>query len=99
MTEKEAKKEVNKVLKDQSEKGVLRWQIAVSLFSKGFSEKQVGMVMGGISHKTAHSYKIDFLNNKTRREIRNYLKLDVIRMQGFLKNVKALVGEPHKRVK
>lgn len=99
MTEAEqARKEIDKVLDEQSEKKVKRWQIAVSLFSRGFSERQVGIVMG-IDSRTSHSYKIDFKNNKAKRAIKNYLRLDVIKMQIFTKHCKALVGQPHGSVK
>lgn len=98
MTEKQASKEIDKILKEQDEKGVLRWQIGVSLFSKGFSENQTGLIMG-IHHKTAHACKIDFQHGKSRREIKSYLKMDIIRMQAFIKTCKVLVGEPRKCVK
>ena len=99
MTEaEEAKKEVDRVLLEQNEKKIKRWQVAISLFSRGFSEKQVGEVMG-IDHRSAHAFKIDFKNNKARREIKNFLRLDVIKMQIFIKNCKVLVGEPHGSVK
>jgi hypothetical protein len=93
MTEAEARKKIDTVLKEQDEKGVRRWQIAISLFFKGFSEKQVAEIMK-INQRTAHASKIDFKNNKKRREIRNYLRLDIVRMQGFIRNCKFLVGEP-----
>lgn len=93
MTEAEARKEVDKVLNGQAKKGIKRWQVAISLFFKGFSEKQVAEIMK-INHRTAHASKIDFKNNKKRREIKNFLMLDIVRMQGFIKNVKILVGEP-----
>jgi hypothetical protein len=95
MTEAEdARKEIDMVLKGQDEKGVKRWQIAVSLFSKGFSEKQVGVIMN-INHRSAHAFKINFSNNKARREIKNHLKMDIVTLQRFLKNIRILVGEPH----
>ena len=95
MTEaEEARKEIDKVLKGQAEKGVKRWQIAISLFFRGFSEKQVGILLG-VNHRTAHASKIDFKNDKANREIMSYLRLDVIRLQGFIKHCKVLVGEPH----
>ena len=31
---------------------------------------------------------------RVKKEIKNYLVLDVVRLQGFLKNVKVLVGQP-----
>ncbi len=87
------KEAVDKVLQQQAEKGIKRWEIAISLFSKGFTEGQVGLIMG-FNPKTAHAMKIDFGNGKVKREIKNYLKLDVIRMQGFIMNCKVLVGDP-----
>lgn len=94
----EVKREIAKVLAEQAEKRIKRWQIAISLYSKGFSEGQVAQIMG-FSKQTAHACKIDFCNNKARREIKNYLRLDVIKMQSFIKSCKALVGEPQSRMK
>ena len=93
MTEASVKKEVDRVLTEQVKKGIRKWEIALSLFYVGFSERQVGRVMS-IDAKTTHSYKIDFKNNKKRREVKNYLLLDAVKKQEFIKHVKVLVGEP-----
>lgn len=93
-----ARQEVNKVLAQQAEKGIKRNEICRSLFSFGFSEHQVGAVLD-INPKSAHASKMDIKEGKrVKKEIKNYLCLDVIRLQGFLKNVKVLVGQPsHKK--
>jgi len=86
--------EVNKVLAQQAERGVKRNEICRSLFSFGFSEHQVGAVLG-INPKSAHASKLSIKDGKReKKDIKNYLVLDVIKLQVFLKNVKALVGKP-----
>ena len=89
-----ARQEVNKVLAQQAEKGIKRNEICRALFSFGFSEHQVGAVLD-INPKSAHAAKLTIKDGKReKKEIKNYLVLDVIRLQGFLKNVKVLVGQP-----
>ena len=89
-----ARKEVKKVLEQQTQKGIKRNEICRSLFSFGFSEHQAGAILE-INAKSAHASKIKIQDGKrVKKEIKNYLVLDVIRLQGFLKNVKALVGQP-----
>ncbi len=92
----DVRQEIDNVLNQQKEKGLKRWEIALSLFAKGFSEKQVGIIMD-FDHRTAHAMKVDIAHGKAKREIRNYLKLDVIKMQSFMKNCKMLAGEPAHR--
>lgn len=89
-----AREQVNKVLDQQAQKGIKRNEICRSLFHYGFSEHQVAGVMG-INPKSSHASKISIKDGKReKREIKNLLVLDVIRLQGFLKNVKILVGQP-----
>ena len=89
-----ARQEVNKVLAQQAEKGIKRNEICRSLFSFGFSEVQTGAILG-INPKSAHASKMKIQDGKrVKKEIKNFLVLDVIRLQGFLKNVKVLVGQP-----
>jgi len=48
-----------------------------------------------INPKTAHAAKLNIKDGKrVKKDIKNYLCLDVIRLQGFLKNIKILVGQP-----
>jgi hypothetical protein len=89
-----ARQEVNKVLDQQAAKGIKRNEICRSLFSYGFSEHQVGAVMG-INAKSAHASKLSIRDgHREKKEIKSFLVLDVIRLQGFLKNVKMMVGQP-----
>lgn len=89
-----ARNEVNKVLMQQAQKGIKKNEICRSLFSFGFSEHQVGAVLG-INPKSAHAAKLSIKDGKReKKEIKSYLILDVIRLQGFLKNVKTVVGQP-----
>jgi hypothetical protein len=89
-----ARTEVNKVLEQQAAKGIKRNEICRSLFSYGFSEHQVGMVMG-ITPKSAHAAKMSIKSGKReKKEIKNFLVMNVIQRQGFLKNVKTMVGKP-----
>ena len=89
-----ARQEVNKVLEQQAQRGIKRNEICRSLFCLGFSEHQVATVME-IDAKSAHAAKMSIKDGKrVKKEIKNYLVLDVIRLQGFLKNVKMLVGQP-----
>jgi ribosomal protein L28 len=53
-----AKVELKKFMKTQKEKGVKRYEMALVLFGKGYSESQVGKVMG-VHPKTAHAFKIN----------------------------------------
>lgn len=93
-----ARTEVNKVLEQQAQRGIKRNEVCRSLFSFGFSEHQVASVLD-INPKTAHASKLSIKDGKrVKKEIKNFLVLDVIRLQGFLKNVKILVGQPsHKK--
>jgi hypothetical protein len=92
-----ARTEINKVLEQQASKGIKRNEVCRSLFHFGFSEHQVGAVMG-INPKSAHASKLSIGNGqREKKEIRNFLVLDVIRLQGFLKNVKTVVGKPSHR--
>jgi hypothetical protein len=93
-----ARQEVNKVLEQQASKGIKRNEICRSLFSFGFSEHQVSVAMV-INPKSAHAAKLKIQDGKReKKEIKNYLVLDVIRLQAFLKQVKVLVGQPsHKK--
>ena len=94
MEQDKARDEVNKVLAQQADKGIKRNEICRSLFSFGFSEYQVSVLLG-IKPQTAHAAKLNIKDGKReKKEIKNYLVLDVIRLQGFLKNVKVLVGQP-----
>lgn len=89
-----AKQEVNKVLEQQASRGVKRNEVCRSLFSLGFSEHQVAGVLG-INPKSAHAAKMSIKDGKReKKEVKNFLVLDVIRLQVFLKNVKILVGQP-----
>lgn len=53
----------------------------------------------GINPKAAHAAKMTIKDGKrVKKEIKNYLVLDVIRLQGFQKQVKVLVCQPsHKK--
>lgn len=89
-----ARNEVTKVLEQQAAKGIKRNELCRSLFSYGFSEHQVADVMG-INPKSAHAAKLSIRDGKReKKEIKSFLVLDVIRLQGFLKNVKTVVGKP-----
>ena len=98
MEQKTARTEVNKTLEQQAQKGIKRNEICRSLFSFGFSEHQVAVVMG-INPKSAHASKLSIQDGKrVKKDIKNFLCLDVIRLQGFLKQVKVLVGQAlHKK--
>ena len=50
---------IQSFMKQQKELGVKRKEIANALFAKGFSEVQVGTLMG-VHPKTAHAMKVDF---------------------------------------
>jgi len=93
-----ARQEVNKVLEQQADKGIKRNEICRSLFSFGFSEYQVAVILG-INPKSAHASKLSIKEGiREKKEIKSFLVLNVIRLQGFLKNVKILVGNPsHKK--
>lgn len=94
MEQDKARDEVNKVLAQQTDKGVKRNEICRSLFSFGFSEHQVATLLS-IKPQSAHAAKLSIRDGKReKKELKNYLVLDVIRLQGFLKNVKVLVGQP-----
>ena len=56
-------------------------------------------VLLNINPKSAHAAKLSIQDGKrVKKEIKNFLVLDVIGLQGFLKNVKILVGQPsHKK--
>lgn len=90
--------EINKVLEQQAQRGIKRNEICRSLFSLGFSEHQVAAVLS-INPKSAHASKLSIQDGKrVKKELKNYLCLDVIRIQGFLKQVKVLVGQAsHKK--
>jgi hypothetical protein len=98
MEQDKARTEVNKVLAQQAKKGIKRNEICRSLFSFGFSEQQVSVVLG-INPKSAHAAKLKIQDGKReKKDIKNYLVLDVIRLQAFLKQVKVLVDQPsHKK--
>lgn len=86
MEQSKAREEVNKVLAQQADKGVKRNEICRSLFSFGLSEHRVALLLG-IKPQTAHAAKLNIRDGKReKKELKNYLVLDVIRLQGFLKN-------------
>ncbi len=92
--QKKARNEVNKVLGQQATKGIKRNEVCRSLFSFGFSEHQVAAVMG-INPKSAHAAKLSIKDGKReKKEVKNFLLMNVIQRQGFLKQVKILVGQP-----
>jgi hypothetical protein len=93
---KERKSEIDKILEQQAEKGIKRWMVVASLTHKGFSEKQIAKVMG-CDARTVHAMKFKSRSTGERHEMKNYFVLDVIKMQGFIKNVKAIVGKPSHR--
>jgi hypothetical protein len=53
-----ARQTADRFIKAQKEAGVKRRDIAIALFKKGFTEAQVGTIMG-IHAKTAHAMKVD----------------------------------------
>ena len=94
MEQDKARTEVNKVLAQQAGKGIKRNEICRSLFNFGFSKHQVAVLLG-IKPQSAHAAKMNIKDGKRERKaIKNCLVLDVIRLQGVLKNVKVLVGQP-----
>ncbi len=89
-----AREEVDKVLARQAEKGIKRNEICRSLFSFGFSERQVGLVLG-INPKSASAAKMKIhKGQRTKKEIKNYLVLDLIHRQIFIRNLKLPAGQP-----
>ncbi len=49
----------------------------------------------GINPKSAHASKLSIRDGKReKREVKNFLVMNVIQRQGFLKQVKILVGQP-----
>ena len=61
----EARKQLDAMLKEQVELGGKRRDIALVLFQRGYTERQVGFVMG-INPKSAHAMKTNF--SKAGRE-------------------------------
>ena len=96
MDGRELKEEVGRILDQQAEKGIKRWMVVASLTHKGFSEKQISTLMG-CDARTVHAMKFQNRKSGIRHEVRNYFVLDVIKMQGFLKNIKAIAGNPSHR--
>ncbi len=55
----EVRRGLDEFLEKQKELGAKRRDIALVLFARGYTEKQVGLVMG-INAKSAHAMKVDF---------------------------------------
>jgi hypothetical protein len=55
----DVREELQEFLKTQQSLGCKRRDIALVLFARGYTEKQVGLVMG-INPKSAHAMKVDF---------------------------------------
>ncbi len=55
----EVRKSLDAFMKQQVELGARRRDIALVLFARGYTEKQVGLVMD-VNPKSAHAMKVDF---------------------------------------